>query len=127
MVPAHNHGNPQDEPLAAVAALRRASDRRPQWLRTEPERRKPCNPAWGHRCGHERFEPTGVDNLYQGVDARYWPVWGKSYDLAIGNTGAPGGSLAGCNQGGTYHGTSQEICGGSNNWGATDVEVWYPR
>ena len=32
-----------------------------------------------------------------------------------------------CTQGGTYRGTDGEICGGDGNWGATDVEVWYPR
>ena len=32
-----------------------------------------------------------------------------------------------CTQGTTYRGTNHEICGGDGNWGATDVEVWYPR
>ena len=54
-------------------------------------------------------------------------VW-CSLDLAIGtDSGAPGGSHSRCQQGFTYRGTDGEICGGSNNWGATDVEVWYPR
>ena len=48
-------------------------------------------------------------------------------DLTIGITsGAPGGSQGACNQGTTYRGTEGEICGGSGNWGATAVEVWYP-
>ena len=33
----------------------------------------------------------------------------------------------GCAQGGTYRGADGEICGGEGNWGATAVEVWYPR
>ncbi len=37
------------------------------------------------------------------------------------------GSEATCAQGTTYRGTGGEICGGEHNWGATDVEVWYPR
>ena len=41
--------------------------------------------------------------------------------------GAPAGSGGICWQGATYRGTPGEICGGDNNWGATDVEVWYPR
>ena len=48
-------------------------------------------------------------------------------DLVIGGSGAPGGSDGYCDQGGTYRGTDGEICGGDGNWGATDVEVWYPR
>ena len=80
----------------------------------------------------QRFEPTGGDASYQivggGYDSEYqWPQWGNS-DLDIGGSGAPGtGGYAGCDQGGTYRGTEGEICGGDDNWGATDVEVWYPR
>ena len=65
--------------------------------------------------------------------AGYWPRWGGggSYmygDLVIGDSfGAPEGSTGYCNQGGTYRGTEDEICGGEYNWGTTDVEVWYPR
>eukprot|EP01045_Picozoa_sp_COSAG04_P001528 COSAG04_NODE_52_length_30862_cov_37.882005_1_plen_371_part_00 len=77
-----------------------------------------------------RFEPTGygthyLDN-YQWVYPNRWPSWGRG-DLTIGWTGgAPGGSHGRCDQGGTYRGTVGEICGGHENWGATDVEVWYP-
>ena len=77
----------------------------------------------------QRFEPTGTDTTYQYVAADEWPRWGNGNgaDLFIGATsGAPGGS-AGCPQGTTYRGTDGEICGGNRNWGATDVEVWYPR
>ena len=77
----------------------------------------------------QRFEPTGTDTDYQAVEADEWPQWGgdlKDNDLRIGIDGAPGG-LGSCNQGGTYRGTEGEICGGRHNWGATDVEVWYPR
>ncbi len=57
-----------------------------------------------------------------------WPVWGDHSDLDIGWTsGAPGGSDGRCVQGRTYRGTDGEICGGHESWGATDVEVWYPR
>ena len=75
----------------------------------------------------QRFEPTGTD--YQFVYTDRWPVWGHyPGDLAIGDTsGAPGGSHGHCDQGNAYHGTPGEICGGDGNWGATDVEVWYPR
>ena len=47
--------------------------------------------------------------------------------IAIGDSRAPGGWDAHCNQGTTYRGTDGEICGGYENWGATDVEGWYPR
>ena len=73
----------------------------------------------------QRFEPTGTDTTYQAVYADRWPWWAA--DLRIGGSGAPGGgSDAYCQQGGTYRGTDGEICGGTYNWGATDVEVWYP-
>ena len=76
----------------------------------------------------QRFEPTGTGsfaNVYQDVYAERWPRWGDG-DLSIGwASGAPGGSGGYCIQGGTYRGAEGEICGG-NNWGATDVEVWYP-
>ena len=73
----------------------------------------------------QRFEPTGTDRRYQIVWAGWWPKWGgDGGDLSIG---APGGVNAYCQQGVTYRGTDGEICGGNENWGATDVEVWYPR
>ena len=80
----------------------------------------------------QRFEPTGAGtDWYQDVDADRWPQWGGGDggygDVDIGDTsGAPGGSGGYCEQGRTYRGTDGEICGGNSNWGATDVEVWYP-
>ena len=83
----------------------------------------------------QRFEPTGTDTTYQRVGADAWPSWGDGPDLQIGNS-APallGGSDGACDQGVTYRGTYGEICGvrrpggGRGYWGATDVEVWYPR
>ena len=76
----------------------------------------------------QRFEPTGTDTDYQTVYAGWWPVWGNYGDLVIGDeSGAPAGADGFCIQGVTYRGTNGEICGGYRNWGATDVEVWYPR
>ena len=84
----------------------------------------------------QRFEPTGTGTDYKRIDAvdaddyqSRWPEWGaRGADLNIGRTsGAPGGSYGFCNQGSTYRGRYGEICGGNDNWGATDVEVWYPR
>ena len=77
----------------------------------------------------QRFEPTGITTYYQTVGPGYWPVWGAgagTVDLDIGDHSAPGGSGGSCFQGHTYRGTDGEICGGDHNWGATDVEVWYP-
>ena len=76
-----------------------------------------------------RFEPTGTGTGtgYQCVAADMWPNWGNYGDLIIGGSGAPGWRVGWCQQGQTYRGTDGEICGGDNNWGATDVEVWYPR
>ena len=77
----------------------------------------------------QRFEPTGADTDYQFVEAYEWPIWGYygGGDLAIGDTSGAPGVRGSCSQGTTYRGTSGEICGGNENWGATDVEVWYPR
>ena len=78
----------------------------------------------------QRFQPTGTGTTYQQVGADWWPVWGDSgsfSDLTIGGNGGPGGLHGRCTQGNTYRGTDGEICGGGYNWGATDVEVWYPR
>ena len=91
----------------------------------------------------QRYETTGADNHYQILGNGRWPEWGNSDDgqqtsgpdLRIGTggappgrapTGAPGGSDGWCRQGTTYRGTDGEICGGNRNWGAPDVEVWYP-
>ena len=107
---------------------------------------RPCSHGASYDCCHDhtsssswlfglgpgppqRFEPTGTDTTYQFVKADEWPRWGPSSggarddDLAIQT---PGGSFGYCHQGGTYRGTDGEICGGDLNWGATDVEVWYP-
>ena len=78
----------------------------------------------------QRFEPTGTDTGYQYVEADRWPAWGwPGNDLVISayDNGAPGDGKSLCNQGNTYRGAEDEICGGNRNWGATDVEVWYPR
>ena len=78
----------------------------------------------------EHFESTGSSTLtrYQNVWESRWPQWGEGGggwgDLYIGQS-SPGESGQ-CEQGATYRGTAGEICGGDQDWGATDVEVWYP-
>ena len=76
----------------------------------------------------QRFETTGTrtDPAYQYVHANIWPHWGSDLEIGLSASGAPGGSRGLCHQGRTYRGTDGEICGGDGNWGATDVEVWYP-
>ena len=80
----------------------------------------------------QRFEPTGTDTYYQVVGAVQWPAWGSDgqADLDIGGQCPTGGQCRPlgdqCHQGRTYRGTDGEICGGGG-WGATHVEVWYPR
>ena len=84
----------------------------------------------------QRFESTaggGADTSYQLAMNWMWPQWGGNGELSIGGSDAPGklyfGNLTSgyCMQGIAYRGTDREICGGDGNWGATDVEVWYPR
>ena len=63
---------------------------------------------------------------YQIVWADQWPAWDN--DLEIGDEGGfDHGSSGRCAQGHAYRGTEGEICGGNDNWGSTDVEVWYPH
>ena len=46
--------------------------------------------------------------------------------LRFDGLAAAGGTFGYCHQGHAYGGTDGEICGGTGNWGATNVEVWYP-
>ncbi len=70
----------------------------------------------------QRFEPTGTNTTYQAVEAGWWPVWGSG----SGGRGDLNIDSPQCHQGSTYRGTPNEICGGEHNWGATDIEGWYP-
>ena len=76
--------------------------------------------------GPQRYLPTGADTDYQLVGPGYWPYWGTHSDLTMGYSGPLGGSTGYCNQGSTYAGSRNEICGGYDNWGATQLEVWRP-
>ena len=73
----------------------------------------------------ERYETIpGGDTRYQQATPTYWPNFGPDYDLQIGNGNGPPGTNGHCNQGGTYRGSPNVACGG-NNWGHTDLEVWF--
>jgi len=78
----------------------------------------------------ERFLPTGTSPTgghptYQYVKAKGWPQWGYNYDLNMGDDGPPGAGSSRCDQGGTYAGSPNEVCGGGyGTWGKTDLEVW---
>ena len=57
-------------------------------------------------------------------------MWGSgdhagSFDLSFGYHGALGVN-GNCDQGTTYEGAPNAACGGRLNWGATEMEVWYP-
>jgi hypothetical protein len=81
------------------------------------------------------YRPTGgseaVANKYQDRAPSYWPNWGHGRDLSFGLAGPLGhghatkGSHALCDQGTTYKGAPNAACGGDDNWGATEMEVWY--
>ena len=76
------------------------------------------------RPAPQRFARSGNGTEYQLVWPDDWPQWGG--DLVIGQTSAsPGGEFSACDQV-IYLADDDEICGGDGNWGATDVEVWYP-
>ena len=73
----------------------------------------------------ERYEPIpGGNTIYQEASPTSWPYFGGTGDLRIGYDGPPGGTHGYCNQGGTYRGSNNEACGGYQNWGHTDLEVW---
>ena len=72
------------------------------------------------------YRPTGKGTRYQVRGPGFWPWWGYNGDLGFGVSGALGqGSSAFCDQGSTYAGETNDACGGHNNWGATEMEVWY--
>ena len=64
--------------------------------------------------------------MYQDTGPTYWPIFGVGFDLSIGTYSGPPGSPGYCNQGRTYRGSPNAACGGSGNWGHTDLEVWRP-
>jgi hypothetical protein len=81
----------------------------------------------------ERFDPQPGGNPnangrfdYQNVvsNGTGWPAWGcnDDCDLIIDHDG--GGY---CDQGHTFRGKHEEICGSTRGWGATAIEVWRPR
>jgi hypothetical protein len=74
----------------------------------------------------ERFDPQGTRVQYQNVvsNGTGSPAWGcyNDCDLKIDHDG--GGY---CDQGHTFRGKREEICGGTRGWGATDIEVWRPK
>ena len=71
------------------------------------------------------YRPTGHNPHYQFRNPGLWPYWGDSADLQFGAFVALGtGGSAYCTQGSTYAGEPLDACGG-NNWGATEVVVWY--
>ena len=74
----------------------------------------------------ERYEPIpGGDTHYQYVNPTRWPTFGYGDDLAIGTNNGPPGAYGYCDQGVTYRGSRNAACGGDNNWGHTDLEVWF--
>jgi hypothetical protein len=79
----------------------------------------------------ERYEPIpGGAAEYQVVYPTSWPIFGSyhpfggGYDLSIGSYGPPG-TNGDCYQGFTYRGSPNAACGGYQNWGHTDLEVWF--
>ena len=73
----------------------------------------------------EVYRPrAGGDPGYHARGPAHWPSWGMGFDLTFGFFG--GLSSGGyCTQGRTYEGHANEACGGSFNWGQTEMEVWY--
>ena len=75
-----------------------------------------------------RFGPTELNTFYQFVHPLGWPVWGagvlSSTDLFIGEYNGTLGAIGDCYQGVTYTGSAGQICGGRDNWGETNMEVW---
>jgi hypothetical protein len=52
-------------------------------------------------------------------------MWGGNFELRIGQIELSPGTSARCNQGNTYSGTADQVCGGGDGtWGETRLEVW---
>ena len=71
------------------------------------------------------YRPTGKDTEleYQSRGPECWPFWAGTVapDLIFGACyGALGQIGAAC-----YAGETNDVCGGADNWGATEMEVWY--
>ena len=79
----------------------------------------------GPGAGPVAYRPTGKNTHYQNRDPGQWPAWGSGTDLIFGIYGALGQGVAYCDQGTTYAGETNDACGGHDNWGATEMEVWY--
>jgi hypothetical protein len=84
--------------------------------------------------GPQRFlpnrpPPKGISaHEFQRVEPTSWPRWGmgnSNTDLILGGNQPVGGGSAHCDQGHSYAGSQNEICGGYG-WGPTELEVWRP-
>ena len=73
----------------------------------------------------ERYVPTGRDNYFQ-TSSMYWPAFGSNGGDELSIFGGGTVPESKCNQGSTYDGIPNAACGGDNNWGRTDLEVWRP-
>ena len=74
----------------------------------------------------ERYEPIpGGSTEYQKAAPDRWPFFGYHGDLAVGRDNGPPGANGYCNQSETYRGSPNAACGGFQNWGHTDLEVWF--
>eukprot|EP01048_Picozoa_sp_COSAG05_P002393 COSAG05_NODE_97_length_19444_cov_8.577174_16_plen_107_part_00 len=91
------------------------------------------------RRSAETFARVSGDQRYHLQDPAAWPFWGLSLmcnapDLGFGtaqcrdpgvkHVGRLGGGGAGCELGHTYLGEGDAVCGGADNWQATQMEVW---
>ena len=73
--------------------------------------------------GHpQRFEPIDGAGYYQWVRADGWPCWGRGHDLDFGKELGKGS----CDQGASFAGTKDQICGGVKSWGEVHLETWFP-
>jgi hypothetical protein len=78
----------------------------------------------------QRFMRKPSSNrFYQYAFPGRWPMWGTG-DLELGDGGVPG-THGRCSRfsppsSGTYTARANEVCGGYEDWGATDLEVWHP-
>eukprot|EP01052_Picozoa_sp_SAG31_P029471 SAG31_NODE_2932_length_4897_cov_9.890163_1_plen_1249_part_00 len=58
----------------------------------------------------------------------YWPTWGSDGDLSFGSyhpLGSADDNQRLCRRSSFFGTAADEVCGGNNNWGETQLEVWY--
>ena len=95
--------------------------------RTRNEKQNGCGdsaPNWLFRMAPDMTKYPHLTNYWSRCANSYWPTWGGGYCLTMGNGGALG-HTAYCSAHFSCPGVPEDFCGGDQNWGGTQLEVFY--